>query len=289
MVCFAGHDTFCPFHFLQSVTTRNIHYPLLFTFQLSATQEELAALTKEHLEKMKERRERQIKMKKRKKKEKKEVVDLKKETVEVVPPPPVMPSLPSSAVVNAPSSGALTDTLKPKKNKKQKSPGSKRSRGTGRVSKRKMSSTANQLPPVLPPFDSEDEDNVKPMTYDEKRQLSLDINKLPGKGSGRCARLLFCGLFLPSHPPAVCGGVRSLSPLHCTAYLPSVCVLSASEVWLVIERGGKWWLCVVQPIFLWVKILALDMPPSVCNIVSRGFYSVVWFVFMSIANWNRVS
>lgn len=29
-------------------------------------------------------------------------------------------------------------------------------------------------------FDSEDEDNSKPMTYDEKRQLSLDINKLPG-------------------------------------------------------------------------------------------------------------
>ena len=36
---------------------------------------------------------------------------------------------------------------------------------------------------VVPPpvsFDSEDEDNAKPMSYDEKRQLSLDINKLPG-------------------------------------------------------------------------------------------------------------
>lgn len=30
-------------------------------------------------------------------------------------------------------------------------------------------------------FESEDEDNAKPMSYDEKRQLSLDINKLPGK------------------------------------------------------------------------------------------------------------
>lgn len=29
-------------------------------------------------------------------------------------------------------------------------------------------------------FESEDEDNSKPMTYEEKRQLSLDINKLPG-------------------------------------------------------------------------------------------------------------
>lgn len=34
---------------------------------------------------------------------------------------------------------------------------------------------------VLPPFDSEDEDSARPMSYDEKRQLSLDINQLPGK------------------------------------------------------------------------------------------------------------
>lgn len=27
---------------------------------------------------------------------------------------------------------------------------------------------------------SSDEDDIKPMSYDEKRQLSLDINKLPG-------------------------------------------------------------------------------------------------------------
>lgn len=33
---------------------------------------------------------------------------------------------------------------------------------------------------TAPAFDSEDEDNAKPMSYDEKRQLSLDINKLPG-------------------------------------------------------------------------------------------------------------
>ena len=32
----------------------------------------------------------------------------------------------------------------------------------------------------IPALDSDDEDNAKPMTYDEKRQLSLDINKLPG-------------------------------------------------------------------------------------------------------------
>ena len=35
--------------------------------------------------------------------------------------------------------------------------------------------------PVVPiNYDSEEEDTAKPMSYDEKRQLSLDINKLPG-------------------------------------------------------------------------------------------------------------
>lgn len=45
-------------------------------------------------------------------------------------------------------------------------------------SKATNSKKKNSLP--APGFDSEDEDNAKPMSYDEKRQLSLDINKLPG-------------------------------------------------------------------------------------------------------------
>lgn len=36
-------------------------------------------------------------------------------------------------------------------------------------------------PPSYPDFESEDEEGAIPMTYDEKRQLSLDINKLPGQ------------------------------------------------------------------------------------------------------------
>lgn len=35
--------------------------------------------------------------------------------------------------------------------------------------------------------DSDDEeDTARPMTYDEKRQLSLDINKLPGLCDLKC-------------------------------------------------------------------------------------------------------
>ena len=41
--------------------------------------------------------------------------------------------------------------------------------------------------------ESDEEDNAKPMTYDEKRQLSLDINKLPGKraATGDSSRMNF--------------------------------------------------------------------------------------------------
>ena len=40
----------------------------------------------------------------------------------------------------------------------------------------------------LPPgfdYNSDEEDKAKPMSYDEKRKLSLDINKLPGDKIGR--------------------------------------------------------------------------------------------------------
>lgn len=47
---------------------------------------------------------------------------------------------------------------------------------------------AVQPPPMQ--FDSEDEDNAKPMSYDEKRQLSLDINKLPGDKLGRVVHII---------------------------------------------------------------------------------------------------
>ncbi|KAJ8917153.1 hypothetical protein NQ315_012645 [Exocentrus adspersus] len=44
--------------------------------------------------------------------------------------------------------------------------------------------------PLTMPFDSEEEDNAKPMSYDEKRQLSLDINKLPGDKLGRVVHII---------------------------------------------------------------------------------------------------
>ena len=43
-----------------------------------------------------------------------------------------------------------------------------------------------------PPYDgyrSDEEDTARPMSYDEKRRLSLDINKLPGDKIGRVSLL----------------------------------------------------------------------------------------------------
>ncbi|XP_062920734.1 bromodomain-containing protein 3-like isoform X2 [Mobula hypostoma] len=52
----------------------------------------------------------------------------------------------------------------------------------------RQSKKLKQKAPVL--CDSEEEDNAKPMTYDEKRQLSLDINKLPGDKLGRVVHII---------------------------------------------------------------------------------------------------
>ena len=53
----------------------------------------------------------------------------------------------------------------------------KRPKANSRSAGTKKKNASSQPPPIT--FDSEDEDNAKPMSYDEKRQLSLDINKLP--------------------------------------------------------------------------------------------------------------
>lgn len=46
------------------------------------------------------------------------------------------------------------------------------------------------MPSLLPHYDSEEEEEIVPMSYDEKRQLSLDINKLPGEKLGRVVHII---------------------------------------------------------------------------------------------------
>ena len=75
-----------------------------------------------------------------------------------------------------------TPVAKPKPRPKPVQSVTKPKRVNGKPKKTKL--------PNLPIFDSDDEDNAKPMTYDEKRQLSLDINKLPGDKLGRVVHII---------------------------------------------------------------------------------------------------
>jgi len=54
----------------------------------------------------------------------------------------------------------------------------------------KLKSKKNSVKGALAPIDSDDELKSTPMTYDEKRQLSLDINKLPGDKLGKVVQII---------------------------------------------------------------------------------------------------
>lgn len=93
---------------------------------------------------------------------------------------------PAPATVAAAAAAATTTGAKNTKNKTARGAG--KAAGPNAQPKRpkanSRSAGSKKKNAVVPPpmqFDSEDEDNAKPMSYDEKRQLSLDINKLPGK------------------------------------------------------------------------------------------------------------
>ena len=100
----------------------------------------------------------------------------------------IPPSTNSSAGESTPSSSA-------KKNKSSVSglKGNSTAAKPGQPAKRPRTNSRNTKkpkPPTTHAFDSEDEDNAKPMSYDEKRQLSLDINKLPGDKLGRVVHII---------------------------------------------------------------------------------------------------
>ncbi|MBN3313270.1 BRDT protein, partial [Atractosteus spatula] len=100
--------------------------------------------------------------------------------------------------------------LKPKKKKKEKSKKEKRkkdrdkrelsrkkgygdrkkpkSKGQKVSSKGSLESKKSKVPGI--PCDAEEEEPALPMTYDEKRQLSLDINKLPGDKLGKVVNII---------------------------------------------------------------------------------------------------
>ncbi|KRT80989.1 hypothetical protein AMK59_5833, partial [Oryctes borbonicus] len=100
-----------------------------------------------------------------------------------------------SFMLHHPATAGANAATKPPKTKGQR--GSKPAAGTNASSKRQKANnktgvgrkkSTTQQPAMA--FDSEDEDNARPMSYDEKRQLSLDINKLPGDKLGRVVHII---------------------------------------------------------------------------------------------------
>ncbi|CAH1786181.1 unnamed protein product [Owenia fusiformis] len=145
--------------------------------QLKEVQDQLGKLTQEHLQKVKEKSER-AKIKKKKKKEKKE----KKLEMAGTPLNTPMPLSTPIAEVKPTKSSSVK---KQGKTPKTPSTGAKKPRVNSNKSLKKSKAGA-----LVPTFDSDDEDSAKPMTYDEKRQLSLDINKLPGDKLGRVVHII---------------------------------------------------------------------------------------------------
>ena len=72
-----------------------------------------------------------------------------------------------------------------KKASKKSTAGGKSSDGKTSGGKRSSGKKSTKIP-----LDTDDETKVTPMTYDEKRQLSLDINKLPGDKLGKVVQII---------------------------------------------------------------------------------------------------
>ncbi|XP_078537985.1 bromodomain-containing protein 4 isoform X3 [Lissotriton helveticus] len=124
--------------------------------QLKAVHEQLAALSQPQQNKPK-KKPKDLKDKKKEKHKIKELVEEPKKSKIKEPPP--------------------------KKSKKNNS-----NSGTNSSCKKEPMPVKNTKPP--PAYESEEEEKCKPMSYEEKRQLSLDINKLPGEKLGRVVHII---------------------------------------------------------------------------------------------------
>jgi len=172
------------------------------TLQLKQVQEQLAKLTQEHTAKAKEKKERKKKKKHHEKalpmdNAQPPVLSAPQSTPTVYSPPTDTPSTARSAAGHTTGGGGRVG--RPPKSAATPAPpthdsiSSPPSSGTGKRGKAAAAANgsggkANKKTPApavtavnVFAFDSEEEESAKPMTYDEKRQLSLDINKLPGE------------------------------------------------------------------------------------------------------------
>ncbi|XP_004411448.1 PREDICTED: bromodomain-containing protein 3 [Odobenus rosmarus divergens] len=129
--------------------------------QLKAVHEQLAALSQAPVNKPKRKKEKKEKEKKKKDKDKDRHKTKPEDERKAKAAPPAKPAQPKKAPAKKASSTAVA-SRQPKKGGKQASAS----------------------------YDSEEEEEGLPMSYDEKRQLSLDINRLPGEKLGRVVHII---------------------------------------------------------------------------------------------------
>ncbi|XP_076316448.1 bromodomain-containing protein 3-like isoform X2 [Tachypleus tridentatus] len=167
--------------------------------KITQLQEQLRAITEQMSLLAAESRRKAKKKRKKRKKEKEEPVKEIKPEVEALPPePPVMQPSTIPPVNNTVPPPSAKEThpqkiQKPAKNKSNTTPtkSQNQNKSSGQIKRQRSNSkSSKKSSKSVPAFDSEDEDNAKPMSYDEKRQLSLDINKLPGDKLGRVVHII---------------------------------------------------------------------------------------------------
>lgn len=149
--------------------------------QLKAVHEQLAALSQAPVNKPKKKKEKKEKEKEKKKKDKEKEKEKEKEKHKMKteedkkmkvaqPAKPVPPKKAPAKKANSTTATTTSSTAAPTANSKQPKKGGKQ--------------------PPSATYDSEEEEEGLPMTYDEKRQLSLDINRLPGEKLGRVVHII---------------------------------------------------------------------------------------------------
>ncbi|XP_066436361.1 bromodomain-containing protein 3 isoform X2 [Eleutherodactylus coqui] len=162
----------------QSVNdSAHVLHPEADNTALKAVHEQLAALSQAPVNKPKKKKEKKEKEKKKKDKEKekeKEKHKMKTEEEKKIktaqPAKPVPPKKAPAKKANSTTATTTSSTAAPTPNSKQPKKGGKQ--------------------PPSANYNSEEEEEGLPMTYDEKRQLSLDINRLPGEKLGRVVHII---------------------------------------------------------------------------------------------------
>lgn len=86
----------------------------------------------------------------------------------------------------------VEESMRSKNKKKRRKQGKEAAGGVPGTSpeKPKRGSRKTKTAPKAAPIESDDELKTTPMSYDEKRQLSLDINKLPGDKLGKVVQII---------------------------------------------------------------------------------------------------